>query len=65
VLTTEILQSIPSLLIGYHPNIVLSIYKTGLTYHRETYTKLSARTVGHLAGVRLVGSLGAVDRAGQ
>jgi hypothetical protein len=46
MLATEIPLSVPRPLIRCCPDIVLLGYDFGLTYHRETYTNLSARTEG-------------------
>jgi hypothetical protein len=45
VLATEMLLLISTSYISFRPDIVLSRPETGLTYRRETYINLSARTV--------------------
>jgi hypothetical protein len=46
VLAAEMLLPIHTSHISCHPDIILSRHEIGLTYRRETYTNLSARTVG-------------------
>jgi hypothetical protein len=43
--TTEIPLAIPGIVLNRCPSIILLKYESGLAYHREKYTSLSARTV--------------------